>query len=210
MVDAADRLASKITAAIRGAGLDELEGLAPAGAAYLALLEKWNATHNLTAVRAASDMVDRHLIDAWAVAADLPGRRVADAGSGAGLPGIPLALARTELEFVLIERSGKKCAFIRQAVAQLGLENVVVAQADLQDYRPDQPFDTVVARALAPMPKLVDLVAPLLTATTELWAFKGARVEQELVGLSQGFEVMAVTARTTSDGYLVRVRRASP
>lgn len=208
MGDSADTLEATITGAVHRAGLERFAALAPAAAKYLTLLEKWNATHNLTAVRRACDMVERHLIDAWAVAEPLPGRRVADAGAGAGLPGIPLALARPDVRFVLIERSGKKCAFMGQAVAQLGLGNVAVEQADLQHYRPDEPFDTVVARALAPMPKLIELVAPLLAADTELWAFKGANVDQELADLPTGFEVIAMTPRTTSDGFLVRVRRS--
>lgn len=206
-----ENLEADVVAALERAGLNNLAPHAAAAADYLRLLERWNSTHNLTAVRKARDMVERHLIDAWEVAAALPaGGCVADAGAGAGLPGIPLALARPDVRFVLIERSGKKCAFMRQAVAELDLANVAVEQADLQHYPPSEAFDTVVARALAPMPKLVELVAPLLAADTELWAFKGANVKQELAHLPQGFEVIAMTPRTTSDGFLVRVSRKRP
>ena len=110
---------------------------------YLGILERWNRTWNLTAVRSVDEMVSRHLLDCLAVAPFLHGRRVLDVGTGAGLPGIALAVAEADRQFVLLDSNGKKTRFVQHAVGRLGLQNVEVVRSRVEDYRPPESFETV-------------------------------------------------------------------
>ena len=134
------------------AGLSTL-GLAVAETAverlldYVELLERWNATYNLTAVRDPGEMVTRHLLDSLAVAPHVTGASLADLGSGAGLPGIPLAIIAPEREVLLVDSNGKKARFLREAVRRLGLSGVSVAEARVENV--SGTFDCITARAFA-------------------------------------------------------------
>lgn len=130
-------------------GLALPEGVSERLLAYLDLLVKWNRAYNLTAVRKPEQMITRHLLDSLTVLPYLHGRRVLDVGTGAGLPGLPLAMVRGELEFVLLDSNRKKTRFVTQAVNELGLANVEVVSERVEDYRPAQAFDTVVSRAFS-------------------------------------------------------------
>lgn len=152
------------------AGRAELE---PPLMEYLALLAQWNRTFNLTAVRDPEEMVVRHLLDSLAVLPWIPAGRIADIGTGAGLPGIPLALALPDRRFTLVDSVGKKVRFLRQACRVLPLENVTPVQCRLEDYRPEAPFDAVIARALALLDRLGPLAAPLLQPGGLLLAMSG-------------------------------------
>ncbi|MEQ8514969.1 MAG: 16S rRNA (guanine(527)-N(7))-methyltransferase RsmG [Chromatocurvus sp.] len=161
------------------AGCDQLGVPLPAGAAsrlsrYLDLLEKWNRAYNLTAVRSRADMVDRHILDSLAILPHLQGRRFLDAGSGAGLPGIPLAICLPERDFVLLDSNGKKTRFLFQARLALELANVEVVDARVEAYRPQQPFDGVLSRAFASLSDMVTLCAHLTSDGARLYAMKGA------------------------------------
>lgn len=131
---------------------------------FLQILEKWNQAYNLTAVRDPEQMVPRHLLDSLAVLPYLQGARVLDVGTGAGLPGIPLALARPDLAFTLLDSNAKKTRFVRQAAHELGLKNVTVVQERAEKFHPEEKFDTLIARALASIPDMLassqHLVAP--------------------------------------------------
>jgi 16S rRNA (guanine527-N7)-methyltransferase len=119
---------------------------------YLALLDKWNRTHNLTAIREPTRMITHHLLDSLAVLPHLPARpglRIADVGSGGGLPGIPLAIARPAVQVTLIDSNRKKTAFLSQAAIELPLANVEVIAARVESYAPAALFDVVIARAYA-------------------------------------------------------------
>ncbi len=122
---------------------------------YLGLLLKWNRVYNLSAVRDPREMVGRQLLDSLAVAPYLHGDRVLDLGTGAGLPGIPLAIAEPRRRFTLIDSNGKKTRFVQQSVIELGLGNVEVVRARVEAFRPDLGFDTVTARAFASLPELL-------------------------------------------------------
>ncbi|MCW8903471.1 16S rRNA (guanine(527)-N(7))-methyltransferase RsmG, partial [Sedimenticola sp.] len=129
---------------------------------YLALLLKWNKAFNLTAIRDPGEMVPRQLLDSLSILNLVQGERVLDVGTGPGLPGIPLAVAQPDRQFVLIDSNGKKTRFVQQAVVALGLDNVQVVRTRVEAYQPDAGFDTITSRAFAALPKMVQLTRHLL------------------------------------------------
>lgn len=158
--------------------------------AYLDLLAKWNRTYNLTAVRDPADMVARHLLDSLAVLPFARGTSLADLGSGAGLPGIPLAIARPDLAVTLIESNGKKARFLREAARSLPLANVRVFEARVQTVA--GLFDTVTCRAFASLRDMLLWGGHLLPPDGRLLALKGRSDPQELAEVPQGFRVQAI------------------
>ncbi len=148
--------------------------------AYLELLAKWNRVYNLTAVRDPVQMVIRHLLDSLAVLPHVAGRRFIDVGTGAGLPGIPLALALAETEWVLLDANGKKTRFVTQAIAAAGLANVSVAHARVEDYHPAHPFDAVVTRAYASLEVMVAGTRHLCGPHGRILAMKGRLPGEEI------------------------------
>jgi len=171
-------------------GLREL-GLSLDGAqqqallAYRDLLVKWNRAYNLTAVRDPGEMIQRHLLDSLSVLAHLDDRDTLDVGTGAGLPGIPLAIARPDLRFVLLDSNGKKTRFVRHARRELGLSNVEVVNTRVEQYRnaPSQ----IISRAFAALPDMLQALAPLITDGSRVLAMKAAAADQELAGLPDGW-----------------------
>ncbi len=151
---------------------------------YLYLLEKWNKTYNLTAIEGLPRMLSYHLLDSLSIAWALMGaRKVFDIGTGAGLPGIPLAIAMPDTVFVLIDSSAKKTRFIRQAIAHCGLKNTQVVQSRVQDYHaPDSP-DFIVSRAYASLADYCDSVAHLMRADTRLLTMKTRLKPKEMLEL---------------------------
>jgi 16S rRNA (guanine527-N7)-methyltransferase len=173
-------------------GIDLSEDSLARMVAYLRELERWNRAYGLTAVRDVREMVSRHLLDSLAVHPFVEGTDVADAGTGAGLPGIPLALARPESRFTLIDAGAKKVRFLRHVTALLALPQVTVVHARLQDYQPAAGFDTVIARALAPLPRLLELAGHLCAPGGRLLAMQGRRQDEESSPLPPGWELMGV------------------
>jgi 16S rRNA (guanine527-N7)-methyltransferase len=159
---------------------------------YLDLLEKWNRVYNLTAIRERSRMVTHHLLDSLAVLPHVRGPRVLDVGSGAGLPGIPIAVASPALQVTLLESNHKKSAFLTQAVAELQLANVQVATARVESWQPEARFDTIVSRAFAELGEFATLAGRLLAPQGVLAAMKGVHPFEEIERLPQGFRVERV------------------
>ena len=163
---------------------------------YLSLLLKWNRAFNLTAVRDPSDMVSRHLLDSLSILTLLQGTRILDVGTGPGLPGIPLAIARPDSTFVLLDSNGKKTRFVRQVKMQLTLQNVEVIQGRVEAYRSHIPFDTLVCRAFAPLQKILSLTSHLLSEQALLLAMKGTLRDEKISLLKQvGYRIEVVPLR---------------
>ena len=163
-------------------------------AAYLDLLVKWNAAYNLTAVRDRAEMVPRHIEDSLAILPYLHGRTVLDVGTGAGLPGLVLAIADPARDYTVLDSNGKKARFCEYAVDTLGIGNARVVQARAENYRPDAPFDTVVSRAFATVAGFVAAAGAHSAPDGRLLAMKGARPDDELAELPAGWAVDAVHA----------------
>ena len=152
---------------------------------YVALLSKWNTAYNLTAVREEADMVTRHLLDSLAIAPFLAGQRVLDVGTGAGLPGVPMAILFPQREFHLLDSNGKKTRFLFQVKTALRLDNMVVHQARVQSFRVVEPFDAVLSRAFASLQDMMHGCRHLLAPEGRLLAMKGAYPAQELDAIGQ-------------------------
>jgi len=146
----------------------------------IALLLRWNSAFNLTAVRDPVRMIPHHLLDSLVIAAFVEGRNLLDVGTGAGFPGLPLAIVQPDRRFVLLDGNGKKVRFVRQAAMELGLHNVLAVQARIETYQCEEKFDTIATRAFASLSDIVTLVRPLLSPTGKLLAAKGPRVDMEL------------------------------
>src|SRR5579859_5602230 len=159
---------------------------------YVELLQRWNQAYNLTAVRDPAEMVVKHILDSLAVLPLVRGGPVQDVGAGAGLPGIPLAIALPDTGFVLLDSNGKKTRFMVQAKAALKLHNVDVVQDRAEDYRPPVPFATVLSRAFASLGEFVTLAGAGCATGGRLLAMKGADPEAELAGIPAGFHVLGV------------------
>jgi 16S rRNA (guanine527-N7)-methyltransferase len=130
---------------------------------YVELLQKWNKTYNLTAIEATDEIIRKHILDSLSLVPYLNGSRVFDVGSGAGLPGIPLAIVCKDKQFLLLDASVKKTRFIQQAIIEVRLNNVQVVQQRVERYAPQHEFDTVVSRAFASSEKLFASTDHLLT-----------------------------------------------
>ena len=207
----ADDLRHAIETGLRALGIDDTH--APALDAYLALLLRWNATYNLTAVRDPRDMVVRHLLDSLAMHAFLDGvGTLADLGTGPGLPGIPLAIVRPALQVTLVESNGKKARFLREAVRRLQLGNATVAEARIEAYDAAGRFDAITARALARLPQILALGGHLLAPGGRLLAMKGAVPHEEIAALPAGWRVEAIhplrVPGLAAERHLVVVARA--
>ena len=199
-------------------GLDQLHDLAPGGmtlpaaasarlAQYLALLAKWNRTFNLTAIREPERMITHHVLDALAVLPHLPqpeGLRLLDIGSGGGVPGIPLAIARPDWRVVMLDSNHKKSAFVQQAVIELALGNAEAVTARVEDYAPAAPFDIVISRAFADLATFADTSARHLAPGGQLIAMKGVYPDEEIAALPSGIRVAGTRALTVPGLHATR------
>jgi 16S rRNA (guanine527-N7)-methyltransferase len=206
----------RLKAGVAALGLDLPEGAEAKLLAYLALLDKWNRVYNLTAVRDTERMVSHHLLDSLAAVpvldevltraspspqpSPLEGEganampktiNVLDVGSGGGLPGIPLAISRPELQVTLIDSIAKKTAFLLQAKAELGLKNLVVVTGRVEDYRPGAGFDVITSRAFSDLKEFVTLTRHLLKPTGQWLAMKGLMPHEEVASLPDWVRVSA-------------------
>lgn len=163
---------------------------------YLTLIQLWNRVYNLTSILDPTEMVYLHLIDSLLIAEHLTGHRFLDVGSGAGLPGIPLAIMHPEQEWVLLDKNSKKTRFLTQVVAELGLKNVTVIHSRVEDFKPTINFDGILSRALSTIKVFVESTNHLLNDHGVWLAMKGKYPEEELLELPSGFKVKERLALT--------------
>ena len=160
--------------------------------AHLDLVDEWGARMNLTAIRERAEQVTKHVLDSLSVRMYLRGTRIADVGSGAGFPGIPLAIVEPRRHFTLIESTGKKCRFLEHVRDALGLDNVEIVQARAESHEPGVRYDTVIARAVGPVADLVRVAGPLVAGGGCLLAMKGRYPTDELAKKLNGWKVAGV------------------
>ena len=184
--------------------------------AYRDLLHKWNRSFNLTAVRDPEDMVVLHLLDSLAVLPYVPDRRgigVVDVGSGGGLPGIPLAIARPGQRLVLLDSNHKKASFLRQAVIELALSNVEVVAERVESYLPEPLLDVAISRAYSDLAAFASAAYPLLRPDGRILAMKGVVPHDEIAALPPKFRVTAAYSLSvpglTGQRCLVHIERAA-
>jgi len=163
---------------------------------YLLLLQRWNKTYNLTAVRDPEIMVTRHLIDSLTILPCLEGKRFIDVGTGAGLPGMVVAIARPETQWVLLDSNQKKTRFLTQVVIELGLENVEVVHSRIEDYKDSGGFDMATSRAVTTLPELLNQVKHLCQ---NLLAMKGQIPDDELKELPEAYSVTIHQLQVAND-----------
>lgn len=156
---------------------------------YLALLEKWNKVHNLTAIRDQHQMVSTHLLDSLAVLPHLPGGPLLDVGTGAGLPGIPLAMVRQDLAVTLLDNSQKRVAFLRQAIADFHLGNVQAVCHKVETWFPQMRFTCIISRAYAEIARFIESSQHLLAENGIFAAMKGRYPDDEINAIPPGFGV---------------------
>lgn len=156
---------------------------------FLSLLIKWNKAYNLTGVRDPDEMITRHLLDSLSVLPFLQGNSILDVGSGAGLPGIPLAIADPSRKFVLLDSNGKKVRFMQQAVAELKLNHVTVVQDRAEDFESQSCFDSILARAVSDIPDIIAKTERLLCQNGKWLLMKGRYPADELQNLRHNMTV---------------------
>jgi len=176
--------------------------------AFIKLIAKWNKAYNLTAVRNNEDMARLHILDSLAILPHIEGKRVIDIGTGAGLPGIPLAIFMPEVEFVLLDSNAKKTRFVQQVILELKLKNVSVLHSRVEDYQPELGFDTVTMRAFASLPDIMKLTTHLLSADGVLLAMKGQIPEAELAEIDSDTTLIPIhVPEVEAERCLVRIAR---
>ena len=159
---------------------------------FIQLLNKWNKAYNLTAIRDPAEMVSKHLLDSLAILPLLEAGQVIDIGTGPGLPGIPLSIVRPNQAFTLLDSNVKKTRFVTQSLLELEIRNVTVVQSRAEAYKPEHPFDVVLARAFSAISELLQWVEHLCKPGTRIVAMKGQYPEGEMTGWPAGFQCESV------------------
>lgn len=185
-------VSARLEAGLAKLGLSLAPGQLAALATFVAELADWNTRMNLTAITDPAQVVDKHLLDSLAVLPHVKGLAVADVGSGAGFPGLPLAVADPDRRYTLIESTGKKVKFLRHAVERLELPNVDVLLGRAEALKPSQPFDSVISRALGPLSDFIRVAGHLAGRRGRLLAMKGKPPTEELKALPPGWKALAV------------------
>lgn len=181
----------RLRAGLERFGLDQ--ALAEPLMRYLGELEKWNATYNLSGIKFVDEMVTRHVFDSLAVLQALPayapGARMLDAGSGAGIPGLILAIVRPDLKITVLDSAGKKARFMRHAIRTLGLSNAEVFEGRCEDHQPAEPYPLIISRAFASLAAFIGVTAHLGGPDTRWLSMKAHVDAAEKAGLPEGFRI---------------------
>jgi len=180
---------------------------------YLELLQKWNRIFNLTAIHDPREMVYLHILDSLSISPYLQGEKIIDVGTGAGLPGIPLALTHPQKQFVLLDSNGKKTRFLTQVIAELAIKNVEVIHARCQDFHPSYYFDSIISRAFSRIADMLNQTQHLANENSHFLAMKGKYPREEIELLPTEFELIhayPLTIKGVSlERYLLVIRMQS-
>ncbi|MDO9422803.1 MAG: 16S rRNA (guanine(527)-N(7))-methyltransferase RsmG [Methylobacter sp.] len=173
---------------------------------FIKLIEKWNKAYNLTAIRDREEMARLHILDSLAILPYIEGARVIDIGTGAGLPGIPLAICLPEIHFTLLDSNAKKTRFVQQVILELKLKNVQVVHSRVENHHPATAYDAVLTRAFASLSDIVKLTSHLLAGKGVLLAMKGQNLDAELEQVAAKKSVIPVSIPGTDvERCLVRI-----
>jgi 16S rRNA (guanine527-N7)-methyltransferase len=183
---------AEIAAHLTSAGLGLAAPQIAALGEFLELLTRWNSVYNLTGIHKVDELIERHLVESLALKPLLRGERVADVGTGAGLPGVPLAIAEPDRAFTLIESRAKRVRFLRHVVGVLGLTNTTVAHSRAEHLPVDRPFDTVLARAVAPPAQLLEICRHLTAPGSILLLLTATHLQDEFRDLAPDFVLREV------------------
>jgi 16S rRNA (guanine527-N7)-methyltransferase len=201
----------ELSALVRAAGIVATEDTCAKLLRLLDELVRWNAIHNLTAITKRDEMITHHLLDSLSVNGDLRGETVADVGTGAGFPGLPLALVNPGRQFTLIDSNNKKVRFVAHAARTLALVNVTAVHARSEAPYAGKSFDTVVARAFAALPELLEKIEPLCGPQTRVLAMKGKPPDDEIAAVPANWQVIDTRALTVpglnAERHLVTLQR---
>lgn len=174
------------------AGLPHADHLRPL-LRYLQLLHKWNGAYNLTAIKDLPGMAIRHVLDSLAIAPWIRGNRILDVGSGAGLPGIPLAITHPQWQITLLDSNGKKTRFLEEVKRVLLLDNVTIVQSRAEDWKPSHSFDTITSRAFSSLHQMISWTNHLISDKGIWLAMKGRCLDTELTDLDRPYHVKHYT-----------------
>lgn len=156
---------------------------------FIELLIKWNKAYNLTSIRDIDSIVTKHILDSLSIVPYIKGHRILDVGTGAGFPGFPLALSLSDAQFVLLDSNGKKTRFLAYAVASLGITNIEVVQARVENYHPTTRFESIVVRAFSSIDNIIASTKDLIVPQGRLLIMKGAYPASELEKISDRVKV---------------------
>jgi 16S rRNA (guanine527-N7)-methyltransferase len=196
MVSSPEKLREALAAGIAAMGLDIDDATQERLVTYLQQLHKWNQAFNLSGIKNIDEMLSLHLLDSLVMVPFMDGKRIADVGTGAGLPGFPLALCFPEKEFILVDSNSKKTRFIFQTAALLNVKNITVVSSRVEDYASQPQVDIVTSRAFASLTDFVESCRHLVSPTGKFLAMKGLYPDAEVAALPPGYRVTAVHALT--------------
>lgn len=191
---------------ITGAQLDKLKQ-------YVSLLQRWNKTYNLTAIRDPNEMIPAHIFDSLVVAPYIEGKQCLDVGSGAGLPGIPLAILQPDRHFTMLDTNGKKTRFIQQAIIDLGLGNADVVQSRVEEWQPEHKYAGIISRAFSSISDFINGCHMHLAEGGTFYAMKGQFPHEEMALLPDGFALVGQHALEvpflTGERHLLKIINTS-
>ena len=204
------QLIEHIASGVRSLGQELAEESIEKFARLLCELERWNARINLTAIREPREMISGHLLDSLAIRPLIHGKSLIDIGTGAGFPGLPIAITEPGLSVELLDSNARKIGFVQHVIGELDISNATAVRSRAENYAPGKRFDTVIARALASIPRLIELGGHLVAEKGVMLALKGRYPADELEEMSDAwdYEVTEVTVPELEARHVVTLRRS--